>query len=115
MTEATPRPFDLGVADAIEGFGMTYDNENSVAYDVGLTIGELPEPWKTNIVRAVNTAPAMAEALAALVTLVAVYGGLLHDDRCLHSPNEYPGDCWRDRAHDETRAAREALAAWQSK
>jgi hypothetical protein len=51
----------------------------------------------------------LREALSDLVPQVAIYGGLLHDDRCLHSPNEYPDDCWRDNAHDATSAARQAL------
>ena len=78
MIEATPRPFDLGVAEANDGIGMTYDNDpespRSVEYDTGRTIGQLPEPWRTTIVKAVNAHDALVAALGAAYEALARVG-----------------------------------------
>jgi hypothetical protein len=48
--------FHLGVQEASGDIGMTYDNDpespRSVAYDVGRTVGELLEPWRSRLAAA---------------------------------------------------------------
>ena len=53
MTAAELAAFRLGVSEAGGDMGMTYDDDaespRSVAYDVGRTVGQLPDPWRSRL------------------------------------------------------------------
>ena len=78
----TPGPdeiaaFRLAIDDGISDVGMTYDNDpespRSVAYDVGRTVAELPEPWQSLLA----AAPALLAACEAALPWLSLLGDFI--------------------------------------